>query len=343
MVTIRDATPADEPELRRLEEASPQGTTSRLATERATFFYRSRLFPRARVLLAQDGGRAVGFLAFALKEVLIGGERVPVAYLYDLRSDPTYRRSMRRGLWELWTAAEGEARAGGAQLIYGHVKADNVEALRVFTKGGGAVAGEFSIVTLPTRPGPVQLDPLADPFPALAALEAALGPRDLRPVRIADAYARGGELGYLRGVFRLENRSSSAQVSVWDCSRIHGQRVLAMPWEYRALGRLVNPLARFLPLPRIPLPGEAVRFWHVFDVWVAGRAGPRLLSAILSDLRHRARAEGVDLLAVFASRGDPLVRLPLLLLKETLLYRTMVLSLGGPLPTPPLYLDIRDL
>ncbi len=343
MVRIRDATPGDEPELRRLEAASPQGTGSRLALERATFFYRSALYPRARVLLAEEGERAVGVLAFAPKEVLVGGEPATAAYVYDLRSDPTYRRSMKRGLWELWSAVEGEARADGAAFLYGHVKGDNVDALRVFTKGGGEVAGEFLILTLPTRPGRVHLSPLDDPGSAISALAEALGPRDLRPVSLGEVYLRGMGLGYLRGVFRLDRGSSFAQVSVWDCSQVFQERVLAMPWEYRVLGRVLNPLARLLPLPRVPVPGQALRFWHVFDVWVGGRSGPRLLAQILGDLSHRARAHGVDLLALFQGVGDPLVRLPPILLKETLVYRTLVRDLGGRRPTPPLYLDIRDL
>ncbi|MCX7749980.1 MAG: GNAT family N-acetyltransferase [Candidatus Bipolaricaulota bacterium] len=343
MVRIRDATPADEPALRRLEAASPQGTRSRLAVERATFFYRSALLPGARVLLAEEGNGAVGVLAFAPKEVFVGGEPVRVVYVYDLRSDPSYRRSMKRGLWELWTAVEEEARGMGAPFLYGHVKGDNVDALRVFAKGGGWVAGEFEVLTLPTRPGPVRLSSLPDPKSAVSALAEALGPRDLRPLSLPEVYAQGAELGYLRGVFRLKRGRSFAQVSVWDCSSVFQQRVLVLPLEYRLLGLLLNPLARVLPIPRVPVPGQALRFWHLFDVWVEGRAGPWLLRRLLGDLSHRARTEGVDLLALFRSAGDPLVRLPPLLLKETLRYRTVIRDLGGRRPAPPLYLDIRDL
>jgi len=118
---------------------------------------------------------------------------------------------------------------------------------------------------------------------------------------------------------------------------------VAIPAVYRAAARAVNPLARFLPLPRIPVPGQTLALWHVFDVMVGGRTGPHLLQKILTDLLHRARAEGADLLALFHSQEDPLVRLPRIFLKETLTYETVALPLAGPLPTPPLYLDIRDL
>ncbi len=343
MVRVREATAADEGELRRLEESSPQGTVSRLSQERTTFFYRTQLFPTARVLLAEEGSQAVGFLAYALKEVFLGGEVTRVAYFYDLRSDSQYRRTMRRGLWDLWKAAEEGAQRDGAELLYGHVKGDNVRAMRVFLKGGAQSAGEFHIVTLPSRPGRAQLFPLSDPLAAAEEFEKALGNRDFQPPRLPEIYAHGQALGYLRGVFRLERGQSFAQVSLWDSSRVHQERVLSIPWEYRILGRVVNPLARFLPVPRIPVPGQALRFWHLFDVWVGGAAGPRLLGRILTDLSHQARAEGVDLLALFHGVGDPLVRLPRVLLKETLAYRTLYLPFGSTKPQPPLYLDIRDL
>ncbi|GAB4308642.1 MAG: hypothetical protein Kow0097_09330 [Candidatus Bipolaricaulota bacterium] len=343
MVTIREATRADEDVLRRLEDASPQGHDARISSERTTFFYRSDLFPRARVLLALERGRAVGVMAYALKEVFVGGELVPVAYFYDLRSDPSYRRSMKRGLWELWEAVRDEATARGARFVYGHVKGDNFEAMRVFSKGGAQVVGGFDVLLIPTRPGRVRLNPVPEWNDAVARLSEAVGRRDLRPADVAEAYTRGQERGYLRGVFRLERGTSFAQASVWDCSHVHRQRVMAVPALYRALARAVNPLTRFLPLPWIPEPGTTLALWHVFDVMVGGRAGPHLLAEILTDLRHRGRAEGADLLALFHSTADPLVRLPRILLKETLTYHTVALPLAGPLPTPPLYLDIRDL
>ncbi len=343
MVTIREATPADEDELRRLEDASPQGHGARISTERTTFFYRSSLFPRARVLLARDGARPVGVMAYAIKEAYVRGELVPVGYFYDLRSDPSYRRSMKRGLWELWKTVRDEATAAGARFIYGHVKGDNVDALRVFSKGGGEVVGGFDVLLIPTRPGPVRLSPVPEWHAAVARVGEAVGRRDLRPADGAEAYARGEELGYLRGVFRRQTSRGYGQASVWDCSHVHRQRVLAVPRLFRGLAQAVNPLARLLPLPRIPLPGQTIALWHVFDVLVDGRDGPRQLGRILADLLHRAHAGGADLLAVFKSHGDPHVRLPRILLKETLTYRTVALALEGPLPIPPLYLDIREL
>lgn len=343
MVVIREATPADERELRRLEDVSPQGNRSRISTQRTTFFYRSALFPQARVLLAEEGDRGIGFMAYAIREAYVQGDLVRVAYSYDLRSDPTYRRSMKRGLWELWRAVRDEATAAGARFIYGHVKGDNVEALRVFVKGGAQRVGGFDVLLLPTRPGRANLDPLLDRRDAIAHLETALGRRDLRPPHLADVYARGEDRGYLRGIFHLNKGGSFAQASVWDCSNLHRQRVVAIPRVYRMLAQGVNPLARLLPLPRIPVPGQTLAFWHVFDMMVGGKSGPHLLRRILSDLLHRGRAEGADLLALFHSQGDPLVRLPPILLKETLTYETVALPLAGVLPSPPLYLDIRDL
>jgi len=343
MVTIRAATTGDEPELRRLELESPQGQRTRLFTERSAFFYRSGLFSKAQVLLAVEGSRAVGAMAYAVKEVFVEGKIVPAAYVYDVRSDQGYRRSMKRGLWQLWQALHSAAQAEGAHFIYGHVKEDNVHALRVFTKGGAQEVGGFRVVLIPTRPGHTTISPVADWRGPVAELEGALGRRDLRPPRLGEIYARGEALGHLGGVYRVEKRGGLAQVSVWDASSVQRHRVLAIPFVYRVLGQAINPMARILPLPRVPQPGQAVLLWHLFDVMAVGRSGPRLLSQILVGLLHRARAHGVDLVGLFTSMGDPLARLPPILLKKQMVYRTLALALGGALPRPPLYLDIRDL
>jgi hypothetical protein len=76
-----------------------------------------------------------------------------------------------------------------------------------------------------------------------------------------------------------------------------------------------------------------------------GRHGFALLKPLISQLRHNAHAEGVDILTLFAYRDDPLVRLPRFLLQTVLHYHTMAIPVRqGALPSErPLYLDIRDI
>jgi hypothetical protein len=130
MLRIREATLDDNTALLRLEAESPQGTGISILIDRDDYFYRSRLHDRSKVMIAEEEGKLVGVMAFALKEVLLEGGIERVAYFYDLRGKASYRRSMKRGLFRLWKTVVGEIESQGGEFIYGHVKADNYDFTR---------------------------------------------------------------------------------------------------------------------------------------------------------------------------------------------------------------------
>ncbi|MCX6091806.1 MAG: GNAT family N-acetyltransferase [Candidatus Bipolaricaulota bacterium] len=346
MFSIREATPGDNEALLRLEAESPQGTGISILIDRDDYFYRSRMHDRARVLLATENDRVVGVMAYAIKDVLLDGARDRVAYFYDLRGDATYRRSMKRGLLRLWQAVHEEVLAAGAALLYGHVKCDNYDSLNVVTRLGAQEAASFDILTLPSLRGPTV--PLSDHLDALgeeiARIDRAVGQRSLKPAHFAAAYERGAELGYLKGIFRLEIGGSSAQVSAWDLSGIYRGRVVHMPLSLRALGWFLNPLATVLPVPRVPIVGQQISYLQLFDPVCSGPRGHRLLKALISQIRRNAHAEGIDILTLFVYRDDPLAHLPNFTPQTVLHYHTMVFPLRrAEPPSKPLYLDIRDI
>jgi hypothetical protein len=347
MFSIREATPSDNEALLRLEADSPQGTGISILIDRADYFYRSRMHNQARVLLAVEDGRIVGVMAFAVKDVLLNGVPDRAAYFYDLRGEATYRRSMKRGLFRLWKTVLEEVQAADAAFLYGHVKYDNYDSLNVAARLGAQEAASFDILTLPAVRGRASpLDPHLDSLDEeVARIEHAVGPRPLKPLRFAAAYERGAELGYLKGIFRLDRGDSFAQVSAWDLSAIYRGRVLHMPLSLRALGAVLNPVACFLPVPRVPVVGRPITYLQLFDPVCGGPHGFALLKPLISQLRHNAHAEGVDLLTLFAYRDDPLVRLPRFFPQTVLHYHTMTLPVRhGALPSGrPLYLDIRDI
>jgi hypothetical protein len=118
-----------------------------------------------------------------------------------------------------------------------------------------------------------------------------------------------------------------------------------MPLSLRALGAVLNPVARFLPVPRVPVVGKQVKYLQLFDPVCGGRHGFALLKPLIGQLQRNVHADGVDILTLFAYRDDPLVRLPRFLLQTVLHYHTMALPVRqGALPSErPLYLDIRDI
>jgi hypothetical protein len=347
MFSIREATPSDNEALLRLESDSPQGTGISILVDRADYFYRSRMHNQARVLLAVEDGRIVGVMAFAVKDVLLNGVPDRVAYFYDLRGEATYRRSMKRGLFRLWKTVFEEVQAADAAFLYGHVKCDNVDSLNVATRLGAQEVASFDMLILPalrghTSPLDAHLDSLDE---EVARIERAVGPRSLKPLRFAAAYERGAELGYLKGIFRIERGASFAQMSAWDLSAIYRGRVLHMPLSLRALGAVLNPVARFLPVPRVPIVGKQIKYLQLFDPVCGGPQGFALLKPLMGRLQRNAHADGVDILTLFAYRDDPLVRWPRFLLHSVLHYHTMALPVRqGALPSErPLYLDIRDI
>jgi hypothetical protein len=284
-------------------------------------------------------------MAFALKDILLSGSPTRAAYFYDLRAAPDYRGSMKRGLYRLWKAAEEEAIAGGAALFYGFVKEDNSASLRVTAKGGASPVGTFGILSLsslPRRESP--LPPLAEgeiPLGIQAVEEASAG-HDLRPLDLPEIYRRGRELGYLRGIWRLEDGRSFAQASVWDLSHVYRGVVLRMPTSLTLLRLALNPFAALLPLPRVPRVGEKVAYWSLFDLLRGGPNGDALLDRLIRRLQHRAAQEGIQLLTAFSYLEPPGTPLPRRFLGKLLRYRTMVKPIAAPLPEGPLYLDVRD-
>jgi len=347
MFRIREATSADNAALLRLEGQSPQGTGIAIIIDRDDYFYRSRLHDHSKVLIAEEDDQLVGIMAFAIKDVLLGGNPERVAYFYDLRGEASYRRSMKRGLFRLWKACLAEMEREGAAFTYGHVKSDNKDSMRIATKMDAQIGATFDILSLPSLPGRVvDLDDhLSDLGGEIERLKTHVGNRSLRPEDFGAAYRRGAELGYLRGIFRIEKGDSFAQVSAWDLSKIYRGRVLRMPATLVALSVVLNPLATFLPVPRIPRVGEQLAYMQLFDPVCCGPRGVALLKTLIQQLRRKALADGIDILTLFVYQDDPLVpRLPQFYPQRVLRYHTMVRPCGSDeLPKRPLYLDIRDI
>jgi len=346
MFRIREATPEDNQALLCLEADSPQGTGISILIDREDYFYRSRLHDQSKVLIAEEDEKLVGVMAFAIKHVHLEDSIEPVAYFYDLRGDASYRRSMKRGLFRLWKAALEEMEEAGARFIYGHVKADNFDSLSVSTKIGGQIVTSFDILSLPCLRGAApDLDPHLDNLESeVSRIQEMVGARNLRPPSLQDAYQRGAQLGYLKGIFRLESGSSFAQISAWDLTKIYKGRVVHMPLELRVLGKVLNPLSTLVPVPRIPVTGEQIAYLTLFDPITRGPKGRGLLKQLVQRIRRQAYHDQVDILTLFAYTDDPLVELPRFFPERILHYHTVVRPITAlELPDPPLYLDIRDI
>ncbi|MDV2478741.1 MAG: GNAT family N-acetyltransferase [bacterium] len=94
MVTVREATAADNDALIALDRQCAMGEAMTLAFDRAPdFFARHKVYERWTTLVAEaPDGAPVGTGSMALKTLLVGGRPVEAAYLMDLRVHPDWRR-----------------------------------------------------------------------------------------------------------------------------------------------------------------------------------------------------------------------------------------------------------
>jgi GNAT superfamily N-acetyltransferase len=125
---VRVATREDNPRLIELERSSPQGTKLQIYSERKDYFFRSTLYGNQHTLVAVDNqaDRLIGVMAGTLKEVFLGGRATRVAFFYDLRLHPDYRRTvLGRHMLRVWNLMDRWAEESGAALMYGLVKSDN--------------------------------------------------------------------------------------------------------------------------------------------------------------------------------------------------------------------------
>jgi hypothetical protein len=346
MLRIREATREDNDALLKLEAQSPQGTGISIIVDRDDYFYRSRLHDNSRVLIAEEHDKLVGIMAYAIKDIFVEGQREQAAYFYDLRGEAAYRRSMKRGLFRLWRTAVEGMEESGASFIYGHVKADNKDSVNISSKVGAEPIAAFDILSLPSLRGQTpELDPHLDTLDEeTKKIGEWIGTRNLKPCDFPDAYMRGAELGYLRGIFRIEKGDSMAQLSAWDLSSIYRGRVLRMPLSLRLLADVLNPISTVLPVPRIPRVGEQMKYLQLFDPIVQGKEGLKLLKALIQQMRRMAYNDGLDMITLFKYCDDPLASLPRFFPEQVLHYNTMALPLrGAKLPKKPFYLDIRDI
>ncbi|MBI2930094.1 MAG: GNAT family N-acetyltransferase [Planctomycetes bacterium] len=234
-----------------LERACPQGEAFRLSFRRRQFHLRAQCYDEARILVAREGERVVGTVAWAVKDLIIRGEPRRAGFYFDLRVHPDFRgRGIAKRLGEEAVAA------GQVTMRYGYCVEDNRVSRHIVALHGGAPVGGYRYLIWPIyRPRPVR----GVPSEAL--------PRDVHVAQVEangpfDFYCdptRGGRLtGHV-----LSLLGDGAGCSVWSNAELLQEVVERIPFRYR----VARPLARLWPFatPHIPRSGELVRSWYVYD------------------------------------------------------------------------------
>ncbi len=307
---VRDAEPRDNDALIALELTAAQGTGIRLSTRRTDYFCRAAQFPGHILLVGEDDktGQLQGVMGAAPVRVRYGGEDHKGAYIFDWRSAQGTAKGLSLAMFRLWQQLEKRLLAEGVEFLFGYVKKDNVRSAGILQRVGTRIVGTRDFFVLPVFRTlrvrrPVELVPpgelkwsedwgrLADRF----------GRWDLFPVRedgegkpLFDARCLRGQL-----------RSGESRAKIWDDSTQQARVVVDLPRVFRLAGSVAATLSRAIPLPRVPLPGETVRTWELFDLEMAD---PDEITALVAYANNLARSEGVDYLVVSADSGEPELR-----------------------------------
>lgn len=304
---VRPAEPRDDQVLLRMESMAGQGDRVRLIDERDSFFSRARQFSNSILLVGENEatGALHGVVAAAVQRLIIGGREHVGAYMFDLRSNPEVNRGLSRAMFFLWKGLEERLMEQGVEFIFGLIKEDNSRSYSIAARMGAESRGGKRFFTIPTyrrrrMSREVQATRRIDARQEYRALSAHYADYNLLP--IVDDFEHAQDLYDHYLAARLDCGESS--LKLWDVSRHYTRRVSAMPRAYELAGSVLRSLSRFIPLPKIPAPGQAINVWNVLDIMTA-RGREDEVRALLAKANNMALDHGVDYLIVAVDADQP--------------------------------------
>lgn len=338
---LRDYTPDDNSAALALEARCVQGNKFSLSFWRPYFHRRAEGFAEWRMLTAWKGNDLIAVGGAAIKPVQWNGNQTSAVYLFDFRVDPGERRS---GIGKAVALALQDWARPRAELGYAYAVGDNEAIAKMAERWLGAPASHACSYLV---------------YPTYKAKPPANG---LAPVAPEDAHARylerSGEFGLygnpadafdeaaLIGSWRYSG-DGEAGCSAWSNAEILSEVISGLPLPLRLAGPVLNsPLLKRFGLPHVPLIGEKLRSWYLFDFYADNfLAAGQLLNGVAA----RARAAGIDYCYIIhAARQrsliDQLRRSFPAAIAPIVPFSIMAKTLAGaPLLIATPYIDIRDM
>lgn len=295
-IVVDDYTPADNAACLMIERLAVQGHTWRLSFRRSAFHRRAGNFETHQVLVARLADRVVGTVAGAVKDVVLFGESAKAAFYFDLRVHPEYRR---HHVGRRLTAAIMDWGAQRSDFGYSYFVADNASIHALSALFGVEHAGGYRYLVLPT------CRRTAPRTPVLRATLSDVHDAHLATVPPYDLYAdprRGGRTDAWVASWLAGDGRRRAGASVWDNTAILAEVLEGEPLAMRCAARALRTWPwRGLPVPRLPLPGEPLKSWYLFDVF---GTDPGLVVDVVRHIAAEAREQDIDWLYLPHVAGD---------------------------------------
>jgi hypothetical protein len=325
-LTVGLATPAHEPQLRRLLRENPMDGDIRVSFERepdARWGAAVEGFPHATVVVSDPAtGAVVGMGSRAVMDVFVNGEAQRVGYLGQLRLDRAYRGRL-RPLVEGYALLRAQRAPGEQPYDLTSIVADNTAARRLLEAGLPRLPtyrplDAFVTLVLPSRRG--------QSGRATRRTRIVPGSRELLPA-IAECLARNGRRFQLARRHSVDTLLASTRtrglapedflaattgdrvigcLAVWDQGAFKQTVVRGYGPRLARWRGLINIAAPLLGTPRLPAPGEALRHAYLSHVAV-DEDSREVFEALLAAALTRARDRSIDHVVAGFSERHPLL------------------------------------
>lgn len=277
----------------------------------------------SQVVACRDlsAGKIIGFGCRSLRKVFVNGHAATIGYLSSLRLLQDHRN--------LGLVARGYRffrdlhRDGRTSLYLTTISEGNESALKILTSRRAGLpayhaAGTYHTHVVPVRArrshrsnDSIQVRPATEAdIPAIVDFLQAWGPRrQFFPCYVqSDFEAPSGALFGLRAddvLLATQNGTLVGTLAGWDQSGFRQTVVHGYAGAIRWLRPFYNVFAHLMGRPRLPRPGEPIRYLTA-ALPVIARDDPAVLDALVGCLLRRARAGPWDYVAFGVAADDPL-------------------------------------
>ncbi|MFH1941767.1 MAG: GNAT family N-acetyltransferase [bacterium] len=334
-IIISPYTAADNESALRLEKQCIQGKSLVLKYKRPTFHARSEVYDEYKILCAKVEDELVGIVAWSEKPVMLHGNKIRAAYMYDLRVHPEYRK---KGVSYHLTRALFEDIGQKMDCSYTLVAGENDRCLKPAQRLFGMK------LTLPLT---------YVVMPVYKKLKEKNAYCNTSAKNVHDLYLQNNQnidfvpefnekklLGYVTSIEAKNGNCSGC--SVWTNENLLAEQVVMVPSIHQIQRVISAPLRPFLNLPYIPKPTDTIRSWFLFDFFAEDEKG---VQGLLANMNNIAFEHGRTFLYILLQSNSRLLSAIQRTGHKIFTFPYYFLAKGSMIPTntEEIYIDIRDL